>query len=473
LELSVHIEQLNTLFYPQSVAIVGASNDSTKAGYHVLNKLMNSGYRGGIYAVNKNGGTIHGLEVYKSVLDIPGRVDVLVITVKAEIVKHVLLEARKREDIRGAVIIPGGFKENGREGEELENSVVEIAGSAGIRIVGPNCVGILNSENCLNTTLADFRYYPGETSLLVQSGGLGSNIVWDIEADIRKRGIAKFTHLGNSSDITFSEIIDYYTQDDKTKVIAVHIEGLPKTRGTSFLDSLKKAAEAKPTIILKTGRTELGTQATLSHTGSLAGSDNMYTGIFDQFGVNRVDTTKDLLNVSKVFEFCTIPENNRMCIITQTGGSGVMASDIVAGFKDVKMGCLTDKTVNALREKLPGIACINNPPGYIDATGAANEENHKDVLEIVAQDEHVDALLLISALPVYVDTDTTVECIIEAKKNIDKPLVVCLTAGSGTDAGRRRLEDNRIPTYSCPEDAAIALSHLVYRAAFLERKRTK
>jgi acetyl coenzyme A synthetase (ADP forming)-like protein len=461
---------LDIFFYPKSIAIVGASNNPTKAGYQVANNMIRLGFKGKVYFVNPKEDTIFGHKAYNSLLDIDEPVDLVEIIIPAKGVLEVFEQAAQRGDVKGAIIMASGFSETGiPENIELERKVLEVARKANIRVFGPNCVGVMNTDNSLDTTFApNIKQIPGGMSIISQSGSIASSILMFCGDQPVPMGFSKWGHVGNMSDVNTEELLEYYMNDEKTKVISMYMEGMTDAR--QFFNTVKKVTPQKPLLVLKVGRSEIGSVAAASHTGSLAGSDNIFDGVFSQYGVIRVDTIEELIDTSKAFSMVDIPKGNRVAILTEAGGAGVIAMDEI-GFGGVaQMAKFSKETEDRLREVLPPMALISKPDGYVDMTAAADGPQHAEALEIILKDENVDAVLLLSVPPTFLKPVEVAEQVItktKLAKQLQKPVLACFLAGNWINEACKLMESQGIPTFEMPQRAARALTNLIKRYNYL------
>ena len=301
---------LNNFFYPKSIAIVGASNNPKKFGYEIMKNIIEGGYKGKIIPINIREEEVMGLKAAKTIKEVREQIDLAIIAIPAVFVPQVIQECAEK-GIKNIIIVSGGFSEVGEEGRKLEEQVVKIAKKNGIRIIGPNCVGIQNTEISLNASFV-MRALPGSIGVITQSGALGaSQIYLAISEGI---GFSKFINLGNACDVSIPEAIKYLANDPQTKVIALYIEGVDE--GKSFMEALRYATTKKPVVVVKAGRTEAGMRAVLSHTGSLAGKDVIFDAVFKQTGAIRVETLQQLFNVARLIVEQPPPSGKRVAIIT-------------------------------------------------------------------------------------------------------------------------------------------------------------
>jgi len=455
---------LNNFYYPKSIAIIGASNNPSKAGYQVANNMMRLGFQGNVYFVNPKEDMIFGKKAYDSLLDIKEEVDLIEIIIPAKGVLEVFKQAEQRGDVKAAIIMASGFSETGiPENIELEKEMLTIAKRAGIRVFGPNCVGVMNTENHLDTTFApNITQRDGSMSVISQSGSIGSTLLMYTCDQPVPMGFSKWGHVGNMSDVTTDELLRYFSEDEKTKVIIMYMEGMKDAR--SFFNTAKEVTPVKPLVVLKVGRSEIGSVAAASHTGSLAGSDKIFDGAFKQTGVIRAETVEELIDTAKAFTMIDEIKGNRVAILTEAGGPGVIAMDEIGLHDDVKMAKFSKDTEDKLREVLPAMALISHPDGYVDMTAAADGPQHAEALEILLRDEGVDAVLLLSVPPTFL-TPTEIADYVNSKmalaKEYKKPVFACFLAGNWVKDAHIMMEESGIPTFEMPQRAAKALVNLI------------
>ena len=455
---------LNNFYYPKSIAIIGASNNPSKAGYQVANNMMRLGFQGNVYFVNPKEDMIFGKKAYDSLLDIKEEVDLIEIIIPAKGVLEVFKQAEQRGDVKAAIIMASGFSETGiPENIELEKEMLKIAKRAGIRVFGPNCVGVMNTENNLDTTFApNITQRDGSMSVISQSGSIGSTLLMYTCDQPVPMGFSKWGHVGNMSDVTTDELLRYFSEDEKTKVIIMYMEGMKDAR--SFFNTAKEVTPVKPLVVLKVGRSEIGSVAAASHTGSLAGSDKIFDGAFKQTGVIRAETVEELIDTAKAFTMVDEIKGNRVAILTEAGGPGVIAMDEIGLHDDVQMAKFSKETEDKLREVLPKMALISHPDGYVDMTAAADGPQHAEALEILLRDEGVDAVLLLSVPPTFL-TPTEIADYVNSKmalaKEYKKPVFACFLAGNWVKDAHIMMEESGIPTFEMPQRAAKALVNLI------------
>jgi len=455
---------LDNFFYPSSVAVIGASANPQKIGHMILKSIIESNFKGKVYPINPKGGEILGLKVYRSVLEIPDDVDLAVIAVPPKIVPQVIEDCGKKR-IRAAVIISGGFKETGAEGAELERRTVETAKKYGIRIIGPNCIGVFCPENGINTFFQVkermLRPGPGGIAFLTQSGTYGCTLLeWIAESP--GIGVSKFVSYGNRCDVDETELVRYLSKDPKTKVIALYVEGL--SDGRKFMEAAIEAAKYKPIIMLKAGRTKKGSQAAVSHTGHLSGEYKIYQAMFKQVGIIEARNMEELYDFVKVFSMQPLPSGSRVAMVSNGAGPCVFATDMIDSSNMLKIAKLSDETVKEIREKIP-MAVIST---LVDLTGSATTRDYEAALEAIAKDNNVDIIM-----PFFVFQDTPlgedIVDVLDRLKRYGKPIIVCAGGGPFTRRMNQEIEKRGIPTYQTPERAVRAAEALVTYVMYREK----
>ncbi|WP_297480463.1 CoA-binding protein [Thermococcus sp.] len=438
---------LDFFFYPQSVAVFGSFKRGAIA-YEILRNIVEGGFKGKIIPVNPKGGTV---EVAGRTFQIREKleepVDTAIIAVPARVVPGLVDEIGPL--IKGAVVISAGFSEVGNE--ELERELVEKARKHGVRIIGPNCAGIFGVHGKFFGSF-EVRVRPGGLALISQSGAFGgAALAMGNEEGI---GFSAFVSYGNAADLNESDFLEYFADDENTKAIALYIEGVRD--GRRFLKALHYASEKKPVVILKAGKSASGAKAAASHTGSLAGSYEIYRAAFKQAGVIEVEEMEELFDAAKVFEMYP-RAGKRVAVITNSGGPGVLATDKLERL-GLELAKLSDETTQKLRSFLPPQCSVKNP---IDLIADADYERYRRAIETVCRDENVDSLLVICVPPIFIPSEEIARAIIEA--DCDKPIVVNFMAGELVKDGVGLLEKHGIKNFPTPERAARALKWLSER----------
>jgi len=437
---------LDKIFNPKSVAVVGASDEEGTVGYTLMKNLTQLGFEGKVYPVNIRKSEIMGLKVYKSVNDLPKDVDLAVIATPAKTVPDVVEQCGKA-GILGIIIISAGFKEIGAEGKALEDKIVELMRKYNLRIIGPNCLGIIRPSINLNATFANKMPKPGNIAFISQSGALGTAILdWATHENI---GFSNFVSVGSMIDVAFGDLIDYFGTDPKTRSILMYIEGIKNAR--NFMSAARHFARTKPLIVVKAGKFGESAKAAASHTGSLTGDDMIYDAAFKRAGIVRVEEIADLFNCAEVLGMQPLPNGPNLVIITNAGGPGVMATDALIS-RNGSLAKLSQKTMEALNGILPHYWSRANP---VDILGDANAERYRAVVDLCLKDENVDGLLIIYTPQGVAEPSEIAKNIVELNRT-SMPHKTILTSFMGyemTEEANRILTENSIPTYSTPEQA--------------------
>jgi acetyl coenzyme A synthetase (ADP forming)-like protein len=450
-ESTAAVNALKLFFNPRSVAVIGASRRRGSIGGEIFHNLISYGFEGPVYPVNPTAAVIQSVPAYKSVEDIPGPVDLGVIVVPA---RQVLATAEScgRKGVKALVVISAGFSETGTRGQEDQVQLVQICRAAGMRLIGPNCMGIINTDPAvhLDATFAPGLPPAGRVGFSSQSGALGLAIIQ--YANSLGLGISTFVSVGNKADISGNDLLRYWETDPNTDVILLYLEsfGNPK----KFSQIARRVGRKKPIVVVKSGRSAAGARATSSHTGALiAASDVTVNALFRQAGVIRTDTLEELFDVASLLVNQPLPKGNRVGIITNAGGPGILCADACEA-RGLEVPVLNEATQKALREFLPAGAGVGNP---IDMIASAPAEHYRRTLELVAADDNVDSLIVIFTPPLVTRAEDVGRDIVAAVKsgNITKPI---LSVFLSTDAAPEILREVNIPSYRFPETAAIALS---------------
>ena len=460
-------EKIGFLFSPRGVAVVGASRRPGKVGYMVTYNLKNS-YKGPIYPVNPHASSILGLKAYASVLDVPDPVELAIIVVPAHQVPGVMEQVGRR-GIPVAIVISAGFREIGEEGALLEKRVVDIARKYGVRILGPNCLGVYSPSTGINTMFLDpeKQSLPGNgpIAFISQSGALGAALL-DVAA-LRGLGMSKFISIGNRADIDEADLLVYLKEDPHTRVIALYVEGVED--GSVFRKALEDTTPVKPVVVLKAGKTSAGARAAASHTGSLAGSYQIYNSVFKQTGAIEVLHTEELFDVAQALALQPPMRGDRVAIITVGGGSGVMATDWLSelGF-EVPM--FSKETQEKLRKILLPIASPRNP---VDITGSGTEDHMAESTRIAVESGEVDGIFLIPYFNIATMTERLadlMEPIAQRAREAGIPIVASVTGGQKSWRIAKLFEAKTgIPVYPGEHRAARALWALRLYGKWLQR----
>ena len=410
---------LEKMFYPASVAVIGASQEKGKVGRAVLDNLID-GFKGSIYPINPKAVEIEGIKCYKSVLNVPGEIDLAVIVIPSKLVPQAVKECGEK-GIKNLVIISAGFKEVGPEGAKLENEVKDIAKNYGIRIVGPNCLGILNTYSGCNASFAKKMPPKGNMSIISQSGALGTAILdWSEMTDI---GFANFVSLGNKSDLNEIDFMQAWRDDKETSVILAYLESI--TDGQRFINMARDVSKEKPIIVVKSGRTSAGARAASSHTGSLAGADVAYDSAFAQCRRHPGGDGRPVLRPRRGLSAQPIPKGDRVCIVTNAGGPGILATDACEKL-GLKLATLATETIDKLKTTLPAAANFYNP---VDVLGDASPKLYEFALNTVIADDGVDGVIVLATPQAMTDPIGIAEVIAKVRKTTDKPILPSFVGG--------------------------------------------
>jgi acyl-CoA synthetase (NDP forming) len=478
------IKQLNAFFNPRSIAIVGATKKIDKAGHVIFKNFAENKRRGvlkgELFPVNPHEDSILGFQCYPSITKIPAELESVVIVVPANIVPEIMEDAASKK-VSVAVIISSGFGEIGNH--ELENKIVAIAKKAGIRVLGPNCLGVYDSrtgvdmlflpETKILTTgdevVATPRPMPGEIAIVTQSGAFGAAAL-DYLAG-RQIGVSKFVSFGNKCDVSEAEMLNYLLYDDRTKVILLYVEDIKS--GREFLKSAKEAAKKKPIVALKSGRTEAGARAAASHTGAIAGADQIYNAVFEQTGIFRAQDMEEFFDAGKALALQPPATGKNIGVITDAGGPGIMAVD-ECELKGLNVKHFSERTIQEFEKlkrenKLPKFATNLNP---VDITGSGTSEMFELATEILFHDPEINGIILLGLhqTPGLQEDFVDRVAAVAGKHDHDKPIVACDIGETEMALNTRlRFDKQSIPSYPSPEDAARAINALVHYGLYLKR----
>jgi acetate---CoA ligase (ADP-forming) len=464
------VSPLDAFFKPKSVAIVGASSDPKKVGNTALKNLVSMGYQGKVFPINPREDSILGFRCYKSVLDIPEPVEACVLLVSADLTMQVadeLVQRKRRSgDITAAVCMTAGFGElNTSEGKQREQDLVQTLRSASIRLIGPNCVGMIDAYSGFNTNFDISAYPQGGVSILTQSGAFANSFLFWAER-LRLLGISKFASIGNMADVSMSELLSYLKDDASTRVIAIYMEGFPNPR--EFFEVAREVSAVKPIVAFKSGKSDIGSTAALSHTGSVAGADALYDGAFKQAGIIRARNILEFYDTVRAFAKQPVPGGNRAAILTHMGGPGTICMDELSATHELQPAKLSPETETALKSICAPMANIGHPDGYVDLTAAHYENLHNQVLQILFQDKNVDMVLQILAPSAILDQKLLVKEIAQAcqAQQGGKTFLNAVTFGEFARAARQGLEDAGLPTFEYPDMLARVAANMAAYTAF-------
>jgi len=440
---------LDTFFSPQSIAVVGASREPEKLGYSVLANIQEGGYEGRLYPVNPKADEILGLKAYPSVLEIPDPVDLAVIVIPYRFVPAVLKECGQK-GIPSVVVISAGFREAGREGLERERELIETARKYDLRLIGPNCLGVIDTDTPLNATFAAGMPPGGPIAFMSQSGALGTAVL-DI-AMAGRIGFTKFVSLGNKADVSEIDLLEAWGDDPASRVILIYVEGVPD--GQKFIQVARKVTRNKPVVAIKSGVTKSGSRAVSSHTGSLAGSEAAYKAAFQQAGIIRATSMEALFDCARAFAYQPLLPGNHIGIVTNAGGPGILATDALE-HAGLRIPRLSRNTVEALTDYLPGAASAANP---VDVLGDALADRYERAIRLVLDDPEVDGLIVIVTPQAMTEIEQTAHAVGRMAQKSDKPVLGCFMGEARIEAGIKVLWQYGVPNYPFPERAAGALA---------------
>lgn len=446
---------LDKFFYPKSIAIVGASSKQSSLSYELINNIIKFGYQGKVFPVNPKSEFVHSIKAYKSLMEIPDAVDLAIIMVPRKLVLSAVDECASKK-ISAVIVITAGFKEVGGEGIELEKQLVEKIEKYNIRLVGPNCMGIINTHpdvRLIGTFVLGTPIHGG-IGFVSQSGALGAAVLKTVEQnDI---GLSQFVSIGNKADISGNVVLDYWRNNPDVKVITVYLEsfGNPK----KFLQITREITKTKPIIVIKSAKTAAGMKAASSHTGALAAADTVVNAFLEQGGVIRVNTIDEMFNLAKAFDRAPLPKGNRLGILTNAGGPAILAVD-----ESVRAGLvvpeLENETQAKLREFAPDEASVFNP---VDLLPAATAEMYEKATRLMLADKNIDSLIVILGPPLMYDTFEIAHAICRGAKNSGKTCMVVLMSQQDIIPRLRVLDPALPPFYNFPEDAARAIGEMLH-----------
>ncbi len=440
---------LDTFFSPKSVAVIGASRDPEKLGFSVLENIIKAGFKGKIYPINPKSDDILDLKTYASVLDVPGKIDLAVIVIPARFVTAALEECGQKK-VPAVVVITAGFREAGREGLEQELELVNIAKKHKIRLIGPNCLGVINTSSPLNATFAAGMPQSGPIAFMSQSGALGTAVL-DMAMG-GHIGFSKFVSLGNKADVSEIDLMSAWADDPDSRVILMYVEGVPD--GQKFIRTAKEVTRKKPVVAIKSGVTASGSRAVSSHTGSLAGSEAAYKAAFNQAGIIRATSMEALFDYARAFAYQPPLKGDHIAIVTNAGGPGILATDALERAK-LDIVRLKPETIEKLMEKLPGAASAANP---VDVLGDALSDRYEHALRLVLNDPSVDGVIVIVTPQAMTEITETAHAVGRISKESNKPVLACFMGEARIKAGVDVLWEYGIPNYPFPERAADALA---------------
>lgn len=460
------MNNLEAIFCPKSVAVIGASTVPGKVGHDIFLNILKGGYQGTLFPVNPSAPSVKSVKAYKTILDVPDDVDLSIIILPPPAALKAVEESA-RKGVRGVVIVSAGFREVGEEGRRIEETIAARCREHGIRLVGPNCLGVINPQPCVSLNASFSARMPafGHISFISQSGALCTAVL-DFAAD-RDFGFSKFISIGNKADVDELDLLRYLHEDPDTEVIMIYLEELK--RGAEFVQEVKNITSGDrptPVVVVKSGRTTAGARAAASHTGSLAGSDALYEAIFEQTGIIRAESIEELFNFASAFSSKKIPNGNKVAIVTNAGGPGIVATDMTIT-SGLELARFRDETIETLASHLPAAANLFNP---VDVIGDATKERYENALGAVIKDEGVDGALVILTPQSMTNALGTAEAIAQIYKRTHKPILCCFMGIIDVSAGVKYLQEKGIPVYRFPEHAAQSFGALYKYSRWLNRQ---
>ncbi len=435
-------KQLDRLFNPKTIAVIGASNSIGSVGYALMKNLVGSKFEGIVYPINPKRQSIQGVKAYPHVSSAPDRIDLAIIATPAKSVLKIVEECGTAK-VGNIVIVSSGFNEIGKAGEDLTAGILKISKKHGMRIMGPNCLGFINPKKGLNASFAKNTALPGKIAFISQSGALGTAVLdWAVKQNV---GFSHFVSIGSMADIGFNDLIDYFGRDPGTSSILIYMESLSNAR--KFLSAARAFARTKPILVLKVGKSDEGAKAARSHTGTITGNDSVFDAAFKRAGIIRVNTINELFNCAQTLAMQPRPLGKRLSIVTNAGGPGVIATDALISLSG-ELASLSPNSMKLLNKKMPSNWSKGNP---VDVLGDAPPERYRDAVEICMKDVGCDGILVILTPQAMTKASEIAKCLVELKGS--KPVLAVWMGNGEVEAGKEILKKNKIPVYSTPEDA--------------------
>lgn len=468
--------RINDFFTPRGVAIIGASTKKGSPNNQILKYSLEMSKTGKVFPINPTVDEIEGVKAYPALVAIPEPVDLVVMAIGAKSAIQVANDVKARREARGdagaVAIVTAGFKEMGTpEATQLQDDMISIMRSCGARVIGPNCQGIADFYNGINTS---FSLPPvtlkGGLSIVSQSGAFATSYLrWAKEQ--KMVGMNKFITLGNMADVDVTEILEFLGDDPGTKSIAMYLEGTPDAR--KFIEVAARVTKKKPVTVLKAGRTAMGSDVAHSHTASIAGDDAIYDGAFKQAGMLRAETIADFYHTGRVFDRMPLPKGNRICLLTVIGGPSTICVDALSSAGVGQLAHFSEPFKEKARAILASAANIGCPDGYIDMTASVTPKMHTDIISLIMEDDAIDAVLFLSSPPGFLGDEELAQAIIDGYSSVPtvkkKPFFSVLMAGNDVAQCRTILEENGIPTFDMPDDAARVMSNMIRHSEYLKR----
>lgn len=467
---------ISDFFTPRGVAIIGASTKPGSPNNQIFKYAVAMSKNGKVFPINPTANEVEGVKTYAALKDIPDPVDLVVMAVGARSAMDVARDVKERRETRGdagaVAIVTAGFKEMGTpEAAKLQDDMIDLMRSCGARVIGPNCQGIADFYNGVNTS---FSLPPvtlrGGLSIVSQSGAFATSYLrW--AKDQKMVGMNKFITLGNMADVDVTEVIDFLGDDPMTKSIALYLEGTPDAR--KLIDVASKVTRKKPITVLKAGRTSAGANVAHSHTASIAGDDAIYDGAFKQAGMLRADTIAEFYHTGRVFDRMPLPKGNRICLLTVIGGPSTICVDALAVDGVGRLATFSEEFKSKVRAVLSPAANVGCPDGYIDMTASVTPKMHTDIIRLIMEEDSIDAILFLTSPPGFLGDEALARSILDgyaaAPGGVQKPFFTVLMAGNAVSDCRNILEENGMPTFDMPDDAARVMSNMIRYAEYLKR----
>ncbi len=450
---------LTPFFHPQGIAIVGASSHPEKLGYGVARNLFKSGYGGAVHLVNPKGGKIFEREMFKNIADIPDPVDLAVLVIPPKYAPATMRACGER-GIKATILVSGGFRETGEEGAKLENETVEVAREYGIRMIGPNCIGLIDTHLPLDTTFLPLDMpMAGQIAFISHSGAICDALIdWSKGQGF---GFSRIISIGNQADVNETDLLPLVAEDEHTKVITLYLENV--NDGERFIQNARKIVAEKPIIVLKTGRSQSGQRAAASHTGALAGADTAYTAAFEKAGIFRANTTEEIFDWARALAWSPLPQGRRVGVLSNAGGLCVVTADSL-DYEGLELADFAPETTRALNDFLVPAASTQNP---IDMLAGATAKDYAKALRLLLADPNTDSVLVLVPPPPMYPAEEVSDEIIPIIQQAKKPVLVVLVGSEHIKEASHRLQKAKIPEYRFPERATSALARLTERAGFL------
>ncbi len=453
-------QALDSIFSPKNVALIGATESAGSVGRTLMWNLISNPFGGAVFPINPKRASVLGVKAYPSIKDIPEAVDLVVIVTPAPTVPQIISDCVD-VGVSGAIVISAGFKETGAQGAEYERQIMEQANRNSMRIIGPNCLGVMSPISGLNATFASAMARPGNVGFISQSGALCTAVLdWSLRENV---GFSHFVSVGSMLDVGWGDLIYYLGDDPRTESIVMYMETIGDAR--AFISAAREVAHAKPIIVIKPGRTAGAAKAAASHTGSLTGSDDVLEVAFRRAGVLRVNAIDELFHMAEILSKQPRPKSNRLTILTNAGGPGVLATDaLITNGGDLAV--ISPETMEKFNEILPAAWSHNNP---VDIIGDASPERYAKALEIAAQDPNSDGMLVILTPQDMTDPTLTAEKLVPYAKSLGKPVLASWMGGGDIEKGEEILNRANIPTFAYPDTAARMFDYMANYTAILNR----